>query len=63
MYLVVDEKKEEEPKKSLFARFGTSKNKPPATPPNTPVLTTPTTENAQQGKIMSVSIMYLFYVH
>ena len=53
VFTVLDEKKDEEAtrKKSLFSRFGSSKeNKSPVTPPNTPVLTSPTTETATQGK-------------
>ena len=56
--VVVEEKKEDEStkKRSIFSRFGGSKDKTPATPPNTPAIASPTSESAtsladpQQGR-------------
>ena len=51
--VVVEEKKEDEStkKRSLFSRFGGSKDKVPATPPNTPAIASPTSESATSSAI------------
>ena len=49
----MEEKKEDEStkKRSLFSRFGGSKDKTPATPPNTPAIASPISESATSSAV------------
>ena len=61
--VVVEEKKEDEStkKRSLFSRFGGSKDKAPATPPNTPAIASPTSESATSSAISQQGRTYQFF--